>query len=233
MGEAGKPPGAPQELFELGPRRRQGAAVAGDQREALLIPQLQEIESAFREISREARTVADGLSHGQFNWRPGSGQWSVAECLGHLNMMGSDPLESVDAGIREARSRQWYSQGPFRIGYFADQLIRATEPPVRWKRSANHKFVPPSDQPMGLVVPAIIDLQTQLIARLGLANGLNLARIRVAAPGRLILRLNLYELFVYLAAHERRHLEQAWRVRRNRMLPKTGPARPGGTPQRS
>jgi hypothetical protein len=233
MGEAGKPPGAPHELFELGARRWQGAAAAGNQKEALLIPQLQELEGDFRELRREAAAVADGLSHGQFNWRPGSGQWSIAECLGHLNMIGSDPLASVDAGIREARSRQWYSQGPFRIGYFAGQLIRAAQPPVRWKQSANHKFVPPSDQPIGLVVPAIIDLQTQLIGRLALANGLNLARIRVAAPGRLILRLNLYELFMYLAAHGRRHLEQAWRVRRDRMLPKTGPARPGGTPQRA
>jgi hypothetical protein len=232
MSEAGKPPGAPQELFELGARRRQGAAVVGDQKDALLIPQLQDIESDFRAISREARAVADVLSHGQFNWRPGSGQWSIAECLGHLNIMGSEPLESIDAGIREARSRQRYSRGPFRLGYFAERLVRATEPPVRWKQHASHKLVPPSDQTVALVVPAIIDLQDQLIARLGLANGLNLARIRVAAPGRLILRLNLYELFVYLAAHERRHLEQAWRVRRDRMLPKTGPARPGGMPQR-
>ncbi len=232
MGDAGKPPGAPRELFELGARRRQGAAAAGDEREALLIPQLQDLESEFREISREAQSVGSGLSHEQFNWRPGSGQWSIAECLGHLNIMGSEVLSSVDAGLREARARQRYSQGPFRIGYFAGQLIRATEPPVRYKRQASHKFVPPSDQPVGLVVPAIVDLQAQLIARLGLANGLNLARIKVASPARLIVRLNLYELFVYLAAHERRHLEQAWRVRRDRMLPKTGPARPGAAPQR-
>ena len=231
MVDPGKPPEASQELFELGPRRRQGTGAA-DQKETPLIPQLRELESEFREISREARALGDGLSHEQLNWRPGSGQWSIAECLGHLNMMGSEPLASVDAGIRDARSRQWYSQGPFRIGFFAERLIRATEPPVRWKRSAKHKFVPPSDQPIGLVVPGILDLQEQLIARLGLANGLNLARIRVTAPGRPLLRLNFYELLVFLAAHERRHLEQAWRVRRDRRLPKTGPARPGGKPQR-
>ena len=231
MVDGGKPPDPSDELFELGTRRRPGLGAA-DQKETPLIPQLQELESEFRGIGREARTIAEGLSHEQVNWRPGSGQWSIAECLGHLNIMGSEALSSIDAGIREARSRQWYSQGPFRIGYFANNLIRATEPPVRWKRNASHKFVPPSDQPVGVVGPAIIDLQDQLIARLRLANGLNLPRIKVAAPGRRLLRLNLYELFVFLAAHERRHLEQALRVRRNRMLPKAGPPRPGGTPQR-
>jgi hypothetical protein len=230
MTDRGRPPDTSHELFELGTRRRTGLGAA-DQKEAPLIPQLQELDSEFRAIGRTARTVVEGLSHEQVNWRPGSGQWSIAECLGHLNIMGSEALSGIDAGIHDARSRQWYGAGPFRIGFFANNLIRTTEPPVRWKRNASQKFVPPSDQPVGVVGPAMIDLQDQFIARLRLANGLNLARIKIAAPGRPLLRLTLYELFVFLAAHERRHLEQALSVRRNRMLPKTGPARPGGTPQ--
>lgn len=231
MADRGKPPDTSHELFELGTRRRPGMGAA-EQKDTALTPQLRELEGEFREIGRRARTVAEGLSHEQVNWRPGSGQWSIAECLGHLNIMGSEALSSIDAGIHEARSRQWYSPGPFRLGFFANNLVRTTEPPARWKRNASHRFVPPSDQPVGVVGPAIIDLQEQFIVRLRLANGLNLARIKVAAPGRPILRLNLYELFVFLAAHERRHLEQALSVRGNRMLPKAGPARPGGTPQR-
>jgi hypothetical protein len=228
-----KPPDSMQDLFQLSGRRPRGASGAGEHPGDVLVPQLQELESEFREIGRQLRTVADGLSHEQLNWRPGSGQWSIAECLGHLNMMGSEPLEAIDGGIREARACQWYSQGPFRIGFFAGRLVRATEPPVRWKQQARGKFVPPSDQPFGAVVPAVLDLQDQLIARLRLSNGLNLGRIKILAPGRPYLRLNLYELFVFIAAHERRHLEQAVRTRRNRMLPKSGPARPGGSPQRA
>jgi DinB superfamily len=227
-----EPRDALQDLFQLSGRRPRGGA-PGEHPGEVLVPQLQDLESEFREIGRQLRTVADGLSHEQLNWRPGSGQWSIAECLGHLNMMGSEPLEAIDAGIREARTKQWYSQGPFRIGFFADRLVRATEPPARWKQEARRKFVPPSDQPFAAVVPAVIDLQEQLIARLRLANGLNLGRIKILAPGRPFLRLNLYELFVFIAAHERRHLEQAVRTRRDRMLPKSGPARPGGSPQRA
>jgi hypothetical protein len=233
MVEPGEPPDTTQDLFRLSGRRPAGGPRLGEGPGDVLPLQLQELEGEFREIGRQVRSLADGLSHEQLNWRPGSGQWSIAECLGHLNIMGSEPLAAIDAGIREARARQWYSQGSFRIGFFASRLVRATEPPVRWKQGASQKFVPPSDQPFGVVIPAIIDLQEQLIARLRLSNGLNLGRIRIGAPGRPILRLNLYELFVFLAAHERRHLEQALRVRRNRMLPKAGLARPGGTPQRT
>jgi hypothetical protein len=233
MGERGKPADTTSDLFRLAGRRQGGPPGAENQPGGGLAPQLVELEGEFREMGREARSVSDGLSHEQLNWRPGSGQWSIAECLGHLNLMGSEALVGIDAGIREARARQWYSQGPFRLGFFASRLLRATEPPVRWKQSADHRFEPPSDQPFGVVVPAVIDLQEQLVARLHLANGLNLARIRLAAPGRRFPRLNLYELFVYLAAHERRHIAQASRVRKNRMLPKAGPAKPGGAPQRT
>jgi hypothetical protein len=232
MVETRRRPDTTPDLFRLA-GRRSGSPGTEDPSAGALAPQLLELEGEFREMGREARVVADGLSHEQLNWRPGSGQWSIAECLGHLNIMGSEALEGIDAGIREARARQWYSQGPFSVGFFASRLIRATEPPVRWKQSASHTFEPPSDQPFGVVVPAVIDLQEQLIARLHLANGLNLARIKVAAPGRRFPRLNLYELFVFLAAHERRHVQQASRVRKNRMLPKAGPARPGGSPQRT
>jgi hypothetical protein len=68
-------------------------------------------------------------------------------------------------------------------------------------------------------VPAIVDLQEQLLGRVRLSNGLDLARIRVDAPGRGFLRLNLMELLLFLAAHERRHLAQAWQVRRDPRFP--------------
>ena len=223
--------GDSRHLFELGVRRR-GAPGPGEQREAALPPQLQELDNDFREIGREARTVAEGLSRQQFNWRPGAGRWSISECLVHLNIMGSDVLPLIDSGIQEARSRGWTSSEPFAIGIFGRRLIRATEPPVQWKRSAAAHFVPSSDQASAMVVPALVDLQTQLSGRVRVANGLNIARVRVSVPGRRMLRVNLYELLLYVAAHQRRHLAQAWQVRRDRMFPKAPPARPATAPQR-
>jgi hypothetical protein len=221
-----------QHLFELGARRRHTVSLTPEQqKEPPLAPQLRELESDFREVSREIRAVAEGLSHEQFNWRPGSGRWSISECLGHLNIIGSEQLPVIDFGLREARSRGWHSRGPFRYGLMAHWLIQSTEPPVRRRMRASEHHVPPSNQLPSVVVPALMDLQDQLIARLIAANGLSLARVRVPAPGRRVLRLNLYALFVYLAAHERRHVEQAWSVRRDRVFPRPTPPRPGGAPK--
>jgi DinB superfamily len=212
-------------LFELGFRRR--PTPTGEPQDAALIPQLQQLEGEFREVAREARVVTQGLSRVQFNWRPALGQWSIAECLGHLNILGSEQLAVIDAGIREARAQGWFAAGPFQVGFLGGRFISATEPPVRRRRQAERHFVPESDQSAEITVPAVVDLQEQLLGRVRLANGLDLARIRVRAPGSRLLRLNLLEFLLYLAAHEHRHVVQAWQVRRNPLFPKAAPTRTG------
>ncbi len=212
-------------LFEFALRRR--PAPTGEQQEAALLPQLQRLEGEFRDVAREARVVSQGLSRVQFNWRPTIGRWSISDCLGHLNILGSEQLAVIDAGIREARTQGWFSAGPFAVGFLAGRLIASTEPPVRHRRRAEEHFVPESDQSADIVVPAIVDLQEQLVGRIRLANGLDLARIRVRPPGHRLLKLGMLEFFLFLAAHQRRHLAQAWQVRRDPRFPKSLPPAKG------
>jgi hypothetical protein len=213
-------------LFEIAIRRR--PAPTGETQEAALVPQLRPLEAEYRAVAREARILAQGLSRVQFNWRPRIGQWSISDCLGHLNILGTEQLAVVDAGIREARTQGWFAAGPFRTGFLAARLIHDSEPPVRRRRRADPHFVPDSDQSADVVVPALLDLQEQLVARVKMANGLDLARIRVRPPGHRVLTLGLLEFFMYLASHERRHVAQAQQVRRDPGFPKAAPPpRPG------
>jgi hypothetical protein len=45
------------------------------------------------------------------------------------------------------------------------------------------------------------------------ADGLDLRRVKVATPISRFLKMSLGAMFAQIAAHERRHLEQARRVR--------------------
>jgi hypothetical protein len=56
--------------------------------------------------------------------------------------------------------------------------------------------------------------QVQYVDRLRQANGLDLARARVASPLTRWLRMSLGSSFALMVAHERRHLAQARRVTR-------------------
>jgi hypothetical protein len=183
-------------------------------------PELSALVRQFEDAGRDAERIARGLSERQFNWRSSSGRWSIAECFGHLNIVGSELLPLIDAAIGEARRHAWYTQRPLRVGFFGQRLIAATEPPVRRKRRARPEHVAAGDQAIDLVLPALLDLNGQLAARVRAASGLDISRPKVAAFGAKVFRLNLYELLLVLAAHERRHLSQAQAVKDDPNLPR-------------
>lgn len=69
--------------------------------------------------------------------------------------------------------------------------------------------VPPDAGPP---LPRFLALQDRLLKRLGRAEGLDLAGIRLSSPFFSFLRMDLGTAFAVVAAHQRRHLWQAERV---------------------
>ncbi len=185
-----------------------------------LTPELDGLVRQFEDAGRGAERIARGLSERQFNWRFSSGHWSIAECFGHLNIIGSQLLPLIDAAIGDARRHAWYRQGSLRVGFVGRRLIAATEPPVRSKRRARPEHVATGDQAVDVVLPALLDLNRQFAARVRAASGLDISRPKVAAFGARVFRPNLYELLLVIAAHERRHLSQAQAVKDDPGLPR-------------
>ncbi len=196
-----------------------------------LTPELNGLVRQFEDAGRDAERIAGGLSERQFNWRSSSGRWSIAECFGHINIIGSELLPLIDAAIGEARRHAWYRKGPLRVGFVGRRLIAATEPPVRSKRRARPEHVAAGDQAIDLVLPALLDLNRQFGTRVRAASGLDISRPKVAAFGAKVVRPNLYELLLVLAAHERRHLSQAQAVKDNPGLPRGAAPAPPAPPR--
>lgn len=186
-----------------------------------MIPELEQRQRQFETAKAEVRTLTDGLSDAQFNWRPAPGRWSIAECLDHLNVTGSKLLPGMDAAITRARERGQTASGPFQYGWLARWFIRGTGPiPSSGKGMKGPKlYAPKPEQPIGRVLPTFVELQDQLIARLHAANGLDLTRIKVASPVSTLLRLSLGAWFQATAGHQERHLNQARRVREHPGFP--------------
>ena len=184
---------------------------------------LRELRRGFEEAARDARRVAEGLTTSQVNWRPAAGRWSIAECFGHLNIFGSEMLPVIDEAIVQARFRGWYSSGPFRPGFVGRWLLKGTEPPVRRRRRSLDQHVPRSDQDAKDVLAALVDLNGLLASRVASANGLDLSRPKISLPGVRLFRLTLLEVFLFIAAHGRRHMAQARAVRENALFPKPSP----------
>jgi hypothetical protein len=176
-------------------------------------PELEQCSQAFEQVKIQARKLTEGLSEAQFNWRSAPDQWSIEECLGHLTMVGTWEVRAMERAIDEAWARGRTAGGPFQYGWLDRWIVRMTEPPVRRKVRAPRRFVPVREQPITAVLPTFLHLQGMFLIQLERAAGLDLARVKVETPISRFLRMSLGMMFAQAAAHERRHLEQAQRVR--------------------
>ena len=185
-----------------------------------LIPELAEYRRQFEAIKQDVQDLVAGLTDEQLNWHAQPGVWSIAECLSHLTVTGTLYLPQIESKINEARTRQLFNQGPFRHSFIGNWFVRSLEPPVKRKFRAPKKFVPTPDQPLAKVLPEFLSVQESFLHFLKEANGLHLARIKVASPVTSLLRLTLGQSFALTTAHERRHLWQAREVKNHPNFPK-------------
>ena len=181
-------------------------------------PALLDLERQFQEIGSSISSVVDGLPDAGLRWRPGDGKWSIVECFEHLNS-GWRVLPKLDEKIAGGRERGLLGSGPFRTKLLGEIYIRGVEPPVRVIRvRAPAKFRPRPSPPPAEVVPKLLGLQRELIERIRAADGVDLGAITMSSPISRRFKMTIGQWFRFLAAHERRHLWQANRVRERFLL---------------
>ncbi len=184
-----------------------------------LPPELDAFRVEFEGFADAAAAMAEPLSDDQFNWQPSPEEWSIAQCLEHLNTTARAYLPMLDAGIEESIRKGIYGEGPYRYNLVGRLFVRWMEPPVRRKFKAPKAFLPQPRRSKVETIPAFRAYQTQLVDRLRQANGLDLARARVASPVYAWLRIPLGSAFAMMVAHQRRHLWQARQVQARRHFP--------------
>jgi len=130
-----------------------------------------------------------------------------------LTMVGQWEVGAIEAAIDRARARGLTATGPFEYPDYEKFILRETAPPVRHPLPAPRRFQPLHGQPITGILPTFLHVQSQFIRQLERADGLDLRRVKVATPISRFLKLSLGMMFAQAAAHERRHIQQARRVR--------------------
>jgi DinB superfamily len=176
-------------------------------------PELEQYHQQFEQIASEAQELTAGLTEAQFNWRPSPDQWSIEECLSHLTMVGQAELLAIEAAIDQAKARGITGSGAFEYPVWERYILRETEPPVRHAMPAPKRFVPLHGQPITGVLPTFLHVQRNFGIQIERADGLDLRRVKVTTPITSLLKLSLGATLAQAAAHERRHIAQARRVR--------------------
>src|SRR5579863_3234343 len=187
-----------------------------------IIPRAGDLAECLQQLDEadiDARGLVAGLNEKQFHWSPIASRWSIGQCLVHLIMVGRIYLPIMDEAIQLARAEHIVSRGPYRYGFVERWFVNSTEPPPSLRLRTPASARPPDNQPLDQVVADFKAMQDELRERIRASNRLDLARVRIESPFAKSLKMGLGTSHQFLAAHERRHLWQAWQVRKHAEFP--------------
>ncbi len=184
--------------------------------EAIVPPDIKDLQDQLEAAGREAELLVAGLSEEEGIRRPEAGAWSVAECLDHLATGNRIYLGAMQEPVERARREGRYRRRPARPGVVGRLFARSLEPPPAWwsHLKAPRKIRPRPAPPLGETFTGYMASLAGARAFLHANADLDLAGIRFPNPFIHGIRFSLATGFHVLAAHARRHLWQAWRVRR-------------------
>ena len=182
-------------------------------------PQLESLRRQLDAIRADADSIILGLSDQQLQWHPRQGAWSIVECLAHLNSIDGQDLPQLFRGITAGRGNGTTGTGPFKWNWFERMFIAAVDVPVRMRVKSPRKYLPAKTFNARETILEFQRIQHDLYYLIAEADGLDLKKIKVVPPVAQWLKISIGARLELIAAHDRRHLLQARRVREHENFP--------------
>lgn len=191
-----------------------------------LPPHLKSIVGDLEKSDQQARQILNELSDEQANWRPAEASWSIAQCLDHLTRTNNFYVTALSEALKDAASAKMPSEtanpsAPIQPGWFGRFFIANLEPPPRRKLPAPKKIVPATQISARDALDGFLGSQEAVRGVIHEGAGFDLNRIRFRNPFIGFLRFTVGTGLLVIAAHDRRHLWQAERVRECPEFPKS------------
>ena len=157
-----------------------------------------------------------GLSDELGTGRVEPGSWSVSECLDHLGTANRVYLSAMREAANRARTRGRHRRRPAKPGWVGRLFVGSLEPPPKWwSRLKAPKIIRPrAAPPLADAYASFAASHADVRAFLRAQADLDLAGVRFRNPFVRGIYFSLATGLHVITAHERRHLWQAWRIRR-------------------
>ena len=171
---------------------------------AALVAELERLERAYL-------AMGQGLDAEAWNRQPSPGSsWSVGQCLDHVAKINRPYL----GALREAANRAPRGTAALRANVLGRWFVAEMEPPVKRRWPVPEVAVPASDLEPRATVESFRQTQAEVIRLIRETAELDLNRVRFRNPYLKGLRVfNVATGLLVIAAHERRHLVQAEKIR--------------------
>lgn len=180
--------------------------------------QLAEVRAIFDDALARFEALERRVGNDEWARRPGENEWSVAECVAHLNLSSAAMLPRVVAAHAEAARVGALGGRALKSSFFGRVLAAMVGPvPIvlglrlgRAKTAA--AFVPGSELPRAQVVAEYREWHAKWRGVLDAARGLPIDQTTLESPFVAGAKYDGFSALRIVARHELRHLVQAERA---------------------
>jgi hypothetical protein len=173
---------------------------------------LPEVRAALDETARDVQATFGALDVRQLNWRPDARQWSVAQCLEHLLAANRMMSQASEAALAHLRPRTVWQRLPIVPGLLGRMLIRSQSPAGARKFTTSPQAQPTTSDIGADVIERFVQQHRDLTQRLMTLDERQAASAIMTSPFANLVVYSVLDGWRLVAAHDRRHVEQARRV---------------------
>ena len=173
----------------------------------------------FAAIARDTPSVFGRYDAAQLNWKPHAGSWSIAQCFEHL-IKANHEMTGAMARAADTTSRTIWQRLPVWPRLMGRMLVSSQAPAGQRKFKAH-----PS------ATPAASDIDPEILERFVAWQGTGIAAARslgaedarriMVSPFLPQITYSVLDAWRLIAAHQRRHFEQARRVTEHPEFPRS------------
>ncbi len=149
----------------------------------------------------------------KFSQQPTVNSWSAKQCVVHLNRYSEYYLPAIEAAILKAKKNNSTATEQFQSGlignYFTKMMTTNAEGNPSKKMKAMKAYISLNDEDSDKVIATFIDQQERLLQLLEDAATIDLEKTKVPISIAKFIKLKLGDVFMFLIAHNYRHVLQA------------------------
>lgn len=179
----------------------------------------QDLLSQLQQIRQTVEQKLETLSESQIQWKPAPNQWSVLECLTHLNMVSQYyanqlkfKLEHIPKNEHPSLDFQMSFNGKIMLGFVDPKSARKIPAPSMFKPKPYHLETPK-------VLKRYYGILTDLEEAIQKSHQLDW-NAKLQSPFTSLLKFRVGDVLIFVLAHQQRHINQALRVIQQPSFPK-------------
>jgi len=150
------------------------------------------------------------LSLEELNFKNNQEEWSILECIKHLNLYGAFYLPEIENCI--LNSNDYQGKSTYKSSFIGDFFVNSVKASNTKKVKAMKTMIPDQSNLSSVTIDQFIKQLEKLKSLLQQAEKMNLMKIKTAISLTKLFKLRLGDTLRFLVHHNERHILQAERL---------------------